>query len=99
MRFVRAMAAAFSFIRDPANRDRVIKIIVATTGCSDTIAAQTLDLFFQPGRDVLPKRGEIDLQALQQVIVMMQDAGLLKAPLPQAERFVDLQYLHAAGVQ
>lgn len=99
VRFVRAMAAAFSFIRDPANRDRLIKIIVATTGCSDTIAGQTLDLFFQPGRDVLPKRGEIDLQALQQVIVMMQDAGLLKAPLPQAERFVDLQYLHAAGVQ
>jgi hypothetical protein len=36
---------------------------------------------------------------LQQVIAMMADAGLLKAPLPQPERFVDLQYLQAAGVQ
>jgi hypothetical protein len=29
----------------------------------------------------------------------MGEAGLLKQPLPPPERFVDLQYLHAAGVQ
>jgi hypothetical protein len=58
-----------------------------------------LDLFLQPGQDVLPARGEIDLAALQQVIAMMAEAGLLKPPLPQAERFVDLDYLRAAGVQ
>jgi len=30
---------------------------------------------------------------------MMAEAGTLKAPLPPPERFVDPQYLHAAGVQ
>jgi ABC-type nitrate/sulfonate/bicarbonate transport system substrate-binding protein len=99
VRYIRAMADAFAFIRDPANRSKVIADIVATIGCSDTIAGQTLDLFNEPGRDVLPKRGEIDLNGLQQVIAMMAEARLLKPPLPQAERFVDLQYLHAAGVQ
>jgi ABC-type nitrate/sulfonate/bicarbonate transport system substrate-binding protein len=99
VRYVRAMADAFAFIRDPANRSKVIADIVATVGCSDAIAAKTLDLFNEPGRDVLPKRGEIDLKGLQQVISMMAEAGLLKPPLPQAERFVDLQYLKAAGVQ
>jgi ABC-type nitrate/sulfonate/bicarbonate transport system substrate-binding protein len=99
VRFVRAMAASFKFIRDPANRRQVIGIIAASTGCSDAIAGETLDLFLQPGSDVLPKRGEIDLKGLQQVIAMMAEAGLLKPPLPQAERFVDLQYLRAAGVQ
>jgi ABC-type nitrate/sulfonate/bicarbonate transport system substrate-binding protein len=99
VRFVRAMAAAFRFIRDPAHRDAVLNIIAETTGCSDTIAGQTLDLFFQPGRDVLPQRGEISLQALQQVISMMGEAGLLEPPLPLAQRFADLQYLRAAGIQ
>lgn len=98
-RFVRAMAAAFQFIRDPANRDSVIKIIAETTDCSDAVAAQTLDLFLAPGREVLPRRGEINLKALQQTIAMMGEAGLLKPPLPPAQRFVDLQYLHEAGVQ
>ncbi len=99
VRFVRGMAAAFSFIRAPENRARVVALIADTTGCSSAIAAQTLDLFLAPGRDVLPLRGEIDLAALQQVIAMMAGAGLLKPPLPQAARFVDLHYLRAAGVQ
>jgi ABC-type nitrate/sulfonate/bicarbonate transport system substrate-binding protein len=99
VRFVRAMAASFKFIRDPAHRDAVVKIIAQTTGCTDAIAAQTLDLYFQPRRDVLPQRGEINLNALQQVVALMGGAGLLKPPLPPAQRFVDLQYLHDAGVQ
>jgi ABC-type nitrate/sulfonate/bicarbonate transport system substrate-binding protein len=99
VRYVRAIADSFTFIRDPANRSKVVADIAATTGCSETIAAQTLDLFNEPGRDVLPRRGEIDLKGLQQVIAMMGEAGLLKPPLPQAERFVDFQYLKAAGVQ
>jgi ABC-type nitrate/sulfonate/bicarbonate transport system substrate-binding protein len=99
VRYVRAMAVSFAFIRDPANRSKVIADMIATIGCSDAIAGQTLDLFKEPGLDVLPQRGEIDLKGLQQVIAMMAQARLLKPPLPQAERFVDLQYLHAAGVQ
>lgn len=99
VRFVRAMAAAFQFIRDSTKRGSLVKVIAETTGCSDAIAGQTLDLFFQPGRDVLPQRGEISLKGLQQVIAMMGEARLLKPPLPPAQRFVDLQYLHEAGVQ
>lgn len=99
VRFVRAMADSFQFIRDQANRRQVISIIAASTGCSDVIAAQTLDLFLQRGSNVLPRRGEIDLKGLQQVIAMMAEASLLKPPLPKPERFVDLQYLQAAGVQ
>jgi len=98
-RYVRALVAAFRFIRDPANRDRVIKIIVEATGSSPDIAAQTLALFFEPGRNVLPERAEIDLKGLAQMIDMMDEAGTLKPPLPKAENFVDLQYLRAAGVQ
>jgi ABC-type nitrate/sulfonate/bicarbonate transport system substrate-binding protein len=98
-RFVRAMSATSDFIRDPKNRDRVIKVIAKTTGASGDIAGKTLDLFFQPGRHVLPDHAAIDLNGLQQVIAMMGEAGLIGKPLPQAARFVDLQYLRAAGVQ
>jgi NitT/TauT family transport system substrate-binding protein len=99
LRFVRAMAATNDFIRDPKNRDRVIKVIVETTGASSDIAGKTLELFFQPGRHVLPDHAAIDLDGLQQVIAMMGEVGLTGKPPPQASRFVDLQYLHAAGVQ
>lgn len=97
--YVRALGAAFMFIRDPAKRSSVIKTIVETTGSTEAIAKQTLALFFEPERGVLPKQAEINLKGLEQVIAFMGEAGNLKAPLPAAERFVDLQYLHAAGIK
>ena len=69
------------------------------TSSSETIARQTLSLFFDPDRGVLPNRGEIDLAGLARVIAMMGEEGALKPPLPEPSQFVDLQYLRAAGVQ
>ena len=77
MHYVRALAAAFRFIRDPTNRDRVTKVIVETTGSSPSIAARTLKLFFEPERGVLPEHGEIDLNGLEEVIAMMGEACIL----------------------
>ncbi len=99
IRYVRGLAAAFKFIRDPAKRAAVVKTIVETTDASSAIAEQTLKLFFEPEKKVLPNQGEIDMKGLAQAIAFMAEAGALKPPLPPAERFIDLQYLHAAGIQ
>jgi ABC-type nitrate/sulfonate/bicarbonate transport system substrate-binding protein len=99
VRYVRGLGEAFKFIRDPGKREKVIRTIVETTGSTEAIAKQTLRLFFEPERGVLPKQAEINLKGLEQVIAFMAEAGNLKPPLPPAERFVDLQYLHAAGVK
>lgn len=99
VRFVRGLAAAFRFIHDPANRGEVAMAIVELTGLSDQIARQTLALYFEPDRGVVPKQAEIDLKGLAQVIAFMGDGGTINPPLPQPERFVDLQYLRAAGAQ
>jgi ABC-type nitrate/sulfonate/bicarbonate transport system substrate-binding protein len=98
VRYVRALAAAFTIIRDPARRAAVVKVIVDTTGVAPEIAERTLALYFEPERKVLPLRGEIDLKGFGQVIAFMGDAGQLPAPLPAPGRFVDARYLRAAGV-
>jgi ABC-type nitrate/sulfonate/bicarbonate transport system substrate-binding protein len=99
VRFIRAIATTFRFIRDPANRDEVIKTMVAVTGSTEDIARQTLALYFEPDRGVMPKQGEVSIAGLAQVIAFMGDGGMLARPLPQPERFIDLQYLKAAGVE
>ncbi len=99
LRYVRGLAAAFKFIRDPANRPAVVKTIVEWTDSSADIAEQTLKLYFVPERKVLPMQGEINVKGLAQVIAFMAEAETIKAPLPAPERFVDLQYLRAAGIQ
>ena len=127
--FVRALADAFRFVRDPANRETVIKFIVEGTGSSEAIARQTMVLYYGPAtlplvgldpsskpattdaqfkaaldnsgtdRGVFPKQGEINLKGLATVIGFMGEAGQIKGDLPPPERFVDLTYLHEAGLQ
>jgi ABC-type nitrate/sulfonate/bicarbonate transport system substrate-binding protein len=99
VRYVRGLSSAFRFIRDPANRDEVVRMTIDTTGSSEDIARQTLSLYFDPDRGVVPKQGELDVKGLGEVIQLMAEAGELKPPLPPPERFVDLQYLKAAGLQ
>ena len=99
IRYIRALGTAFKFIRDPLNRKSVIQTVVENTDTPADIARKTLALFFEPERNVMPMRGEINLKGLSQVLAFMGEAGLLKEPLPEAHRFVDLRYLQAAGVK
>jgi ABC-type nitrate/sulfonate/bicarbonate transport system substrate-binding protein len=99
VRFVRAMAASFAFIRDKANRETVVQTIVATTGFAEANARLTLALYFEPEQHVLPMRGEISMKGMATAISFLGEAGVIKGPLPPPERFVDLQYLHAAGIK
>jgi len=56
-------------------------------------------VYFDPDRGVVPKQGEIDVKGFAQVIELMAEAGELVPPLRDAERFIDLQLLKAAGLQ
>ena len=99
VRYVRGLASSYRFMRDPNNRDEVVRMAIAVTGSSEEIARQTLALYFDPDRGVVPKQAELDVKGLGQVIQFMAEAGELKPPLPPPERFIDLQYLRAAGLQ
>jgi ABC-type nitrate/sulfonate/bicarbonate transport system substrate-binding protein len=99
VRYARGLASSYRFMRDPNNRDEVVRMAIETTGSSEDIVRQTLGLYFEPDRGVVPKQAELDIKGLGQVIQFMAEAGELKSPLPPPERFIDLQYLRAAGLQ
>ena len=54
VRYIRALSAAFKFIRDPLNRKLVVQTVVNNTDTPLDIAPQTLALFFEPERNVMP---------------------------------------------
>jgi ABC-type nitrate/sulfonate/bicarbonate transport system substrate-binding protein len=94
--FVRALAAAYRYIRDPSNRDEIARYIVELTGSSEDTARETLKLYFKPDRGVVPKEAEISLPGFRQVIAFMLETHAIPPPPPDPQRFVDLQYLEAA---
>ena len=98
-RLARAYGAAFRFLRDSANRNAVAELIAETTGVQLEVARQILVLYYEPDRGVMPKQAEINMAGMTKVIAILGETGQIGAPLPPAERFVDLQYLQAAGLQ
>lgn len=98
-RYLRGLAAAFAFIRDPAKRSEVAAIVAESNNVSPAIAAKVLGLFLEPDRNVLPRAGEIDTSGIAQVVAMMAEAGQISGPPPAPERFVERKYLEAAGVE
>jgi ABC-type nitrate/sulfonate/bicarbonate transport system substrate-binding protein len=99
MRLTRAIGGAYKFLRDKANRDEVAGLAAETTGAPIDVMRAVLAFYYEPDRGMMPRQGEIDMAGVAKVIELLGRAGELKAPLPAAERFVDLQYLKAAGLQ
>jgi ABC-type nitrate/sulfonate/bicarbonate transport system substrate-binding protein len=99
VRFARAFAASYEFINDPKNRGEVTNIVKEYLKLSDDVAREIFAPYLEPGRNVLPKKGELDLAAFNRVLALMGEAGVIPTPAPAAERFVDLKYLKAAGIQ
>jgi hypothetical protein len=77
----------------------VTKIIAETGAGSEEIAREIFSPYLDPAKNVLPRRGELDLAAFGRVLTLMAEAGVIAKPAPPAERFVDLQYLRAAGIE
>jgi ABC-type nitrate/sulfonate/bicarbonate transport system substrate-binding protein len=99
VRFVRAMASAYKFMNNPANRDEITTLIKEDGKISDEVAQQIFAPYLDPTKNVLPKRAELSLAAFNRVLALMSEVGAIPSPPPPAEKFVDLQYLQAAGIQ
>ena len=99
VRFVRAFAASYEFMNDSKNRGEVTNIVMESLKVSEEIARQIFAPYLEPDKNVLPKRGEMSLKAFNQVLALMGEAGVIPTPVPAAERFIDLRYLKAAGIQ
>jgi ABC-type nitrate/sulfonate/bicarbonate transport system substrate-binding protein len=99
VRFVRAFAAAYEFINNPKNRGEVTTLIMEYLKLSEDAAREIFAPYLEPDKNVLPKRGELDLKAFNRVLALMGEAKVVPTPVPPAERFIDLQYLQAARIQ
>jgi NitT/TauT family transport system substrate-binding protein len=100
VRFVRAWADSFRFIHDPMHRDEVVKILADSTGFPEASARQVLTFYLDEGdKGIVPKQAEVNVKGVDQMIAIMAQADVIHRPLPGAERFVDLQYLQAAGIR
>jgi ABC-type nitrate/sulfonate/bicarbonate transport system substrate-binding protein len=99
VRFVRAFAASYEYMNDPKNRGDLTGLVKDSLKISDEIAREIFAPYLESDKNILPKRGELSLSAFNRVLTLMGEAGVIATPVPSAERFIDLRYLKAAGIQ
>jgi ABC-type nitrate/sulfonate/bicarbonate transport system substrate-binding protein len=99
VRLVRGFAASYEYMNDPKNHGDVTNTVKESLKVSDEIAREIFAPYLEPDKSVLPKKGELTLSALNRVLALMGEAGVIPTPAPAADHFVDLQYLKAAGIQ
>ena len=95
----RAFGDTFRYLRDPAERADVLKTVVEHTGTNEEVARAVLALYFEPDRGVMPKQAEINMAGLAKVIALLGPPARSASRFRNRGRFVDLQYLQAAGLQ
>jgi NitT/TauT family transport system substrate-binding protein len=99
VRFARAFAASYEYMNDPKNRGDLTGLVKDSLKISDEIAREIFAPYLESDKNILPKRGELSLSAFNRVLTLMGEAGVIATPVPSAERFIDLRYLKAAGIQ
>jgi ABC-type nitrate/sulfonate/bicarbonate transport system substrate-binding protein len=99
VRFARAFAASYEYMNDPKNRGDLTSLVKDSLKISDEITREIFAPYLESDKNILPKRGELSLSAFNRVLTLMGEAGVIATPVPSAERFVDLRYLKAAGIQ
>jgi ABC-type nitrate/sulfonate/bicarbonate transport system substrate-binding protein len=99
VRFARAMGEAYAFMAKPENRAEVMAMGATRTGAAPDVVSQIYDLYYEPYRGALPKHGEINVPGISKTIELLGGTGQLNAPLPPADKFIDLQVLQGAGMQ
>ena len=99
VRLVRGFAASYAFWNDPMNHAEVTNIVKESLKITDETARQIFAPYTQPDKNILPRRGELDLKAFDRVLALMGEAGVIPTPIAPMSRFVDLRYLEAAGIQ
>ena len=99
VRYLRAKGDAMAFINDPKNRAGLRSTIAEITGYPPAVVDRVAASFSDPSRQILPRRGELDPASFNNLLQFAKDAGLWDRPWPPAERFYDLSYARAAGIQ
>jgi len=97
IKYIRATTAAVRFIRDPKNRDEVVKITMAYMKEPENRSREMLTYIWDPKNRVLPQQAGIELEGVKAAIALLSEYDILKPPLPVPERFIDTAYAEAAS--
>ena len=95
VRFIRAMVRATNSVMQPKNKIDVITLLLPENKNDRSRAEEAYDESVSPRFGLMP-RARIDMEGIRAVLDLRAAAGLMKPPVPKAEKYVDERYYNQA---
>ena len=95
VRFNRAMIRATDWLQDRKNKDEAVQLLLGETKNNKVRAESLYNITLSPTMGLTP-RSRIDMEGIRTIIELREVAGLMKAPVPQPEKYVDERFYKKA---
>ena len=95
VRFNRAMIRATDWLQDTKNKDEAVQLLLGETKNNKARAESLYHLTLSPTMGLTP-RSRIDMEGIRTIIELREVAGLMKAPVPKPEKYVDERFYKKA---
>lgn len=95
VRFIRAMVRATDWVRDRNNREEAINLLLPKNKNSKARAEKNYEEDISPRFGITP-RSRIDMEGIRTVLRLRENAGLMKPPVPDPEKYVDERFYKKA---
>jgi NitT/TauT family transport system substrate-binding protein len=95
IRFARAMIRSTDWLQNAKNKDEAIQILLPENRNSKARAEAMYQQSVSPVFGFTP-RSRIDMEGIRAVIELREIAGLMKPPVPKAEKYVDERFYKKA---
>lgn len=95
VRFIRAMIRATDWVTDPRNKEEVIQLLVPENKNSRQRAEEAYEESMSERFGFTP-RSRIDMEGIGEIIELRRTAGLMKAPVPKPEKYIDARFYDKA---
>jgi ABC-type nitrate/sulfonate/bicarbonate transport system substrate-binding protein len=95
VRFVRAMIRATDWVKEPKNKEEVIKVLVPENRNNRVRAEEMYEESISPKFGLTP-RSQIDMEGIRTVLQLRETAGLMKPPVPKPDKYVDDRFYKKA---
>ena len=89
------MIRATDWVQDPANQEKVIQTLLSETENNRARAESMYRQTVSPTLGLTP-RSRIDMDGIRTVLELREIAGLMKAPVPKPEKYVDESFYRKA---
>jgi ABC-type nitrate/sulfonate/bicarbonate transport system substrate-binding protein len=95
VRFNRAMIRATDWLQDTKNKDEAVQLLLGETKNNKARAESLYNITLSPTLGLTP-RSRIDMEGIRTIIELREVAGLMKAPVPKPEKYVDERFYKKA---